>query len=673
MLPEIQFLVRAFPSPDKDWNNVKLDADQKLIYLRSLEDLRRGKSGSNIYWQFKVDGIFVNAGQEEFYHAVIPKDLLQKVFKGKDLVILCFGSSNTGKSYSAFGIYNRFEYRGIGPRLLEDLFKSKDELADFYKIDISLAYVEIIGKYIHNLLEKGKPKIMNKGRKTYHGFGTRLETICQGMKLIFDGDERRNLEHESSHCGTSILTFDITSTSLLPCNPVTISGRIHLIDTAGTDYGNSPTKSLKCHVDANLTKCELNTICSWYDNHPVHKKIFLRRGSTLVLYLGTTITNSYSRLLGHIRTSGEDLANSMSTLLFGTRLRRLHTPLLVQAKKKNPELIIRGLQDEIREIKEHIVADKLVKSVFMPDTISQDHMEYILREIQAYCRSESFPPAILLAKAHPLILIMGFKEVYNRDINEWKEFVESKEKDPEKRNKRPSSSTSVQRKASRPSIQATSAGRIQPSQAPSGKSPPEDESGTVEDIYARTFSEYLSKYTAVKLKIKLYELDIEDSVKAKCELQSKLTDLKHKIDLLRIELKKEEWNTFNKKLQANIFTKEGKETNKSSEQEKLEMEIDEEVEQFNQARIALCNAHNKYMAASLSLSELKANVEKDFNEYVKLMCCNTLLLPKAETSVCDKQPLVIETPLLQDVKIDRSIEAERCFNKLQRIPIKKRV
>lgn len=30
MLPDCELYIRAFPSPDKDWNNVKLDADQKV-------------------------------------------------------------------------------------------------------------------------------------------------------------------------------------------------------------------------------------------------------------------------------------------------------------------------------------------------------------------------------------------------------------------------------------------------------------------------------------------------------------------------------------------------------------------------------------------------------------------------------------------------------------------
>ncbi|XP_066905702.1 uncharacterized protein [Halyomorpha halys] len=556
------------------------------------------------------------------------------------------------------------------------------------KLNISLACVEIIGKNIHNLLEKGKPVILKSGKKSYHGF-TRLETICQGMKHIFNSDERRNFEHESSHCGTTIVTFEITSSSLIPSNPINTVGRIHLIDTAGTDYGNNPSKSLKCHIDANLTKSELNTICSWYGGRNEPKKTFFFRCSTLALYLGSATTNRFARFLAHIRTSIEDLPTSMSTLLFGTRLKTLHPPLLVQARKRNTELIIRGLQEEIREIKDNIVADKLIKNVFMPETLSKDHMEYILREIQAYCQIEAYEPSILLAKAHPLILVLGFREVYNRDMFEMKDTfekeLESKETDQKLRLKRPSSSLISVHKKLNPSKASTLASSP-PRATQQSPSPPQEHKSILDDYsrfdlesdatgeenYARTFSEYLSKSTPMKLRMKIFESDVEESFKTKCDLQSKLTDIKSKINSLRIELKKEEWNTFHKKLENNLFTREGKDFSKSSEQEKIECEIESLVERFNATRSLLHSVHNKYMGASMALNEINTNLEKEYNEYTKLMFSNTLLLPPPE-KVCEENPRPSDVLSKQEESIDRVLESERCFVKCQRKPIKKSV
>ena len=82
--------------------------------------------GSNKYavdnLLFNVDRAFYGGTQQEIYHDILQTPLLDALKGHSGLVMLC-GQKGTGKTYTTCGEDRSFDYRGMLPRALQQIFR----------------------------------------------------------------------------------------------------------------------------------------------------------------------------------------------------------------------------------------------------------------------------------------------------------------------------------------------------------------------------------------------------------------------------------------------------------------------------------------------------------------------------------------------------------------------
>ncbi|XP_011871620.1 PREDICTED: kinesin-like protein KIF9 [Vollenhovia emeryi] len=74
----VKVFVRILPLEKPCESCAKISKDDKMIYVRCLQDMRRdAQSTCPVYWAFHVDGIFHETSQDKVY-CTTAKDLVKK-------------------------------------------------------------------------------------------------------------------------------------------------------------------------------------------------------------------------------------------------------------------------------------------------------------------------------------------------------------------------------------------------------------------------------------------------------------------------------------------------------------------------------------------------------------------------------------------------------------------
>lgn len=83
------------------------------MHIRCTQDFTKGVQIKNPnYWSFCTDGIFWNCTQAEVYQD-ITFDLFDNIFEGINALILCYGQTGAGKTFTTSGLRYNFQVRSV--------------------------------------------------------------------------------------------------------------------------------------------------------------------------------------------------------------------------------------------------------------------------------------------------------------------------------------------------------------------------------------------------------------------------------------------------------------------------------------------------------------------------------------------------------------------------------
>ncbi|ORX48803.1 kinesin-domain-containing protein [Hesseltinella vesiculosa] len=171
------------------------------------------------------------------------RPLIDRVFEGYDATIFCYGVTGSGKTYTMEGCKNQ---PGIIPRVAQFLFETK-VATKISTIDITMSYMEILKESVFDMLA-GRAKsasldiredanrdvfVANLTEKPIHSYEDFEKLFHAACKRRSTANTKLNTRSSRSH---AILCLKVTtSTPIDADHQETITGKIHLIDLAGSE------------------------------------------------------------------------------------------------------------------------------------------------------------------------------------------------------------------------------------------------------------------------------------------------------------------------------------------------------------------------------------------------------------------------------------------------------
>ncbi|XP_063918603.1 kinesin-like protein KIF9 [Zophobas morio] len=384
---------RIFPMEKMLWDYLKILDDHRTIYIRCLQQLAKSKEHMMpTFWTFRTDSVFFQNTQKQIYDGVMP-EVLDNVSQGHDAVVMAYGQTGSGKSLTISDLHNRYEDRGILPRVASDLLHMKAEATkNNMKVCIQVSYAEFSRSTVNDLL-KPCPNHLHNLKDIVK---IKAKTVEDAFKAIFKGEGRKTFSENSrypSHSCSSIFTFHIHMKKLEMQENAIRKCKLHVIDLAGADsIGNFSClfKNPQEVGAGNLAKTQLEqfflVLCS---NIPEHIRI-KQRLNPMIQYLGDSLKKAtIFRFVGHIRVSREDLLVTISMLRFGELIGGLKATkyeLRVDKAVKHEQVI--DLQKQLTKLKLENKYNAILMHQDLAKSLSGERFAHIERTVNEYLQNK---------------------------------------------------------------------------------------------------------------------------------------------------------------------------------------------------------------------------------------------------------------------------------------------
>ncbi|XP_075210112.1 kinesin-like protein KIF9 [Lycorma delicatula] len=416
-----KFFVRLLPTEDVDWENIKIETNKEVIHIRCLQDFCfTNKLSVPRFWSFKTDGIFYNTDQETVYHVVMD-GIIQSVFDGLNIVIMACGQTCSGKSFTLGALRSMYEYRGIIPRFITDIFSEIAMKKKEWKVNVSMSSIEILGNTIYDLMASPDTPCNIKKISV-----TDVHSEKEALALMFKGEEHRRHAPDAPYLGANItnciITFHFDCLSLIRSNAVLNRSKVHFVDLAGIETvgkrGATSFKEANVQGIANKAKSNLEQVLhnmTKLDNY--HTSSHVKRLCRLTEYLSAAFTKgSILRFIVHIRPTFDDLEVSHSALKLGLNMKQIPVASLTHLEPST-ELMFRNIKDELNQLKEQILVEKLLSgsSEVQNCNFSQAQLAHLERLAAAYLQGWSSEVNVLGNNEH-VITLKVFKEMFSKAV-----------------------------------------------------------------------------------------------------------------------------------------------------------------------------------------------------------------------------------------------------------------
>jgi hypothetical protein len=324
---------------------VVVDQDERTVVIKSKLYEHR---------QFRCARAFDHVSdQQVVYKRTISRDIKQGVLtEGKDLTVLAYGVTGTGKSYTIFNYEpetrrtkllpdaskrlekheeNRHTSDGIAFQCIDELFRAK-ECND--NIVISIAFCQLYMEKFYDLLSNdGKPRDLRESSR--HGvFVDGLESIqCSSSKDAYDviqtGLSARVRRRTALNIGSSrshaILTISISSGAFGDNKPATV----RFFDLAGSEkLSASESRANKSTLKESVT---INKSIACLSN-VIHKLSAKQKKDLFVPFRDSKLTRLLSSslhgaaqmsIISHISPTQEYYESTLSTLKFALKAMKI--------------------------------------------------------------------------------------------------------------------------------------------------------------------------------------------------------------------------------------------------------------------------------------------------------------------------------------------------------------
>uniref|UniRef100_A0A8C6IUX2 Kinesin-like protein n=1 Tax=Melopsittacus undulatus TaxID=13146 RepID=A0A8C6IUX2_MELUD len=334
----VHTFVRVKPTADFAQDMIKFGPDNKSIEMCLKKDAKKQAMNSRqTNWSFRMDGILHNTSQEQLYETVAKK-LVSEALIGYNGMIMCYGQTGAGKTYTMMGTTADYKHRGIIPRAIQQVFKATAQSTDPL-ITVRISYLEIYNETLFDLLSTVRSKgssdmqmaIVDCPEGVYVK-GLSIHTVNleeDALSLLFEGENKRaiakhalNKYSSRSHCIFTIY-IEVSSFSVDSSDAKCVNSKINLIDLAGSERlskSGSEGQLLKeaMYINKSLSFLE-QVITALADTKRDH--IPFRQSKLTYVLKDSLGRNCNTVIVANVCGEAAYMEHTLSSLRFATRMK----------------------------------------------------------------------------------------------------------------------------------------------------------------------------------------------------------------------------------------------------------------------------------------------------------------------------------------------------------------
>ncbi|KAG9391774.1 Kinesin motor domain [Carpediemonas membranifera] len=342
------------------------EAEAFVSTNQCLEPLRTSEDDTEHYGAIRALGreqpfsythVFPMETQQEVLFRAVGKQMVDSVLAGINATIFAYGQTGSGKTYTmqgpglTYSLESPAPERGLIPRCLEYMFaRIKRQDLD---ARITAGFMEIFNDTIFDLLNDQPP--LNLRESPAHGVvvegqtKVHVDSVVDTYQLLNRGAASRrvaetgmNRQSSRSHAIFD-LSVDIT------VEGVTRHARLALVDLAGSERQKSTGTTGEllnqaCHINASLS-----TLAQVIQGLASGDKYVRYRDSKLTHVLRDSFGgNTRTTLIACVSPSHKALPETMSTLRFAQRAKKMKNTAVVNLMESNDVAVLRA---EIQRLK----------------------------------------------------------------------------------------------------------------------------------------------------------------------------------------------------------------------------------------------------------------------------------------------------------------------------------
>ena len=329
-------------SDDAEPKCINVDCENKDVFLRKHIDSKQDI--------FSFDYVFDESTTQEALYCTIAEPLLDTFFSNRNVSILTYGQSGSGKTFTLGNEYSGMTDCSIGivPRIIKDLFVRINKQDEQYSLQIS--FLELYNDKLRDLLSKDKIKSkpvvsILKGKVSVSDLiKLDISDSEYALKLFEETSKNRltastmkNAKSSRSHAIFSIYLNDIHNKIL---------SKFSFIDLAGSE---SPTlsddaKTVEEGISINQGLSCLELII----NKLANNKMVVWRGPNLIKILGDSLGGNASTLfIACVNPLRSNACESLKTLEYAKKVKKIKRKLKPTTSLNDPRHITNSISESL--------------------------------------------------------------------------------------------------------------------------------------------------------------------------------------------------------------------------------------------------------------------------------------------------------------------------------------
>ncbi|KAF0427432.1 kinesin heavy chain [Gigaspora margarita] len=297
--------------------------------------------GKEFQGSFTFDRIFPPETSQKAVFEESIKHIVDEVISGYNGTVFAYGQTGSGKTHTMMGNMDDEEFKGLIPRIVEQIFQSIIDSPPTIEYTVKVSYMEIYMEKIRDLLNPQNdnlPVHEEKNRGVYvKGL---LEVYVGSVQEVYEVMKRGGSAHMNAESSRSHSIFVITINQKNLADGSVKSGKLSLVDLAGSEKvgktgasGQTLEEAKKINKSLSALGMVINALTDGKSAHIPYRDSKLTR--ILQESLGG---NSRTTLMINSSPSSFNEAETLSTLRFGMRAKSIKNKAKVNAELSPAEL-----------------------------------------------------------------------------------------------------------------------------------------------------------------------------------------------------------------------------------------------------------------------------------------------------------------------------------------------
>ena len=315
---------------------------------------------------FTFDRVFgMSSRQIDIFDYSI-RSTVEDVMNGYNGTVFAYGQTGAGKSYTMMGDMDDKEYKGVIPRIMEQIFDAIMTASSTIEFTVGIGYMEIYMEKIRDLMAPVNDNLpINESARGPFVKGLQeifVSSVDEVYQALHIGQRSRatastNMNSESSR---SHSIFVVTIKQKDTSSGTEKIGTLYLVDLAGSEKvgktgasGQTLEEAKKINKSLSALGMVINSLTDGKSSHIPYRDSKLTR--ILQESLGG---NSRTTLIINCSPSSYNDAETLSTLRFGTRAKSIKNKAKINAELSPAELKkqLKSMQNKAQTFEKYIAS-----------------------------------------------------------------------------------------------------------------------------------------------------------------------------------------------------------------------------------------------------------------------------------------------------------------------------